>query len=189
MPLEATASQTVGPFFHLGLARLYCDDLVVPGVPGKRISLRGQVLDGDDKGVRDALIEIWQADSSGKYPAAIAGEDTEKGPFFRGFGRVPTDENGAFKLSTIKPGRVPGPGGVLQAPHLVVSVFMRGLLRQLVTRMYFPDEPSNAQDFVLKLAPPERRDTLIARPVAGDNSLLEWQIALQGERETVFFDW
>ncbi len=105
---------------------------------------------------------------------------------FRGFGRVPTDAKGAFRFSTIKPGRVPGPGGRLQAPHLVVAVFMRGLLKHLATRIYFPDEPANAEDPILKLVPAPRRATLIAKHKA--KGVLEWNILLQGRNETVFFD-
>ena len=106
---------------------------------------------------------------------------------FKGFGRIPTDARGAFRFSTIKPGRVPGPGGRLQAPHLVVSVFMRGLLKHLATRIYFPDEAGNAEDPILKLVPPARRSTLIARPRS--RGVLEWNIILQGKGETVFFDY
>ena len=94
-----------------------------------------------------------------------------------------------FRLTTIKPGRVPGPGGVMQAPHLAVVVFMRGLLKHLVTRIYFPDEPGNADDPVLKLVAPERRATLIARKAATERGTLDWNVILQGKDETVFFDY
>jgi protocatechuate 3,4-dioxygenase alpha subunit len=107
-------------------------------------------------------------------------------PGFRGFGRVPTDAEGRFRFFTIKPGPVADPYGGFQAPHVVVSVFMRGLLKRLVTRVYFPDEPRNADDRVLGLVPVERRATLVARPMA--HGALEWDIILQGAGETVFFD-
>ena len=105
---------------------------------------------------------------------------------FRGFGRVPTQADGSFRFKTIKPGRVPAPDGTLQAPHIAVSVFTRGLLRRLVTRIYFPDEPSNAEDFALKLVEAGRRHTLIAKKLR--DSRLEWNVVLQGVDETVFFD-
>jgi protocatechuate 3,4-dioxygenase alpha subunit len=146
-------------------------------VPGKRVSIQGRVLDGDGKPVNDALVEIWQADSKGKYG----------GKRFRGFGRSATDDDGGFRFHTIRPGRVPGPGGKLQAPHIGVQVFMRGQLKQLVSRIYFPDEPANAQDPVLALVPAARRATLIARK-RGKPGQLEWNILLQGKNETVFFD-
>ena len=104
-------------------------------------------------------------------------------------GRVLTNNNGAFQLTTIKPGRVPGPGGILQAPHLVAVVFMRGLLKHLVTRIYFPGEPGNADDPILKLVPAERRATLIAKKIAAERGVLEWNVILQGKDETVFFDY
>ncbi|MGC2724824.1 MAG: protocatechuate 3,4-dioxygenase subunit alpha, partial [Candidatus Acidiferrales bacterium] len=105
-----------------------------------------------------------------------------------GYGRVPTDEAGRFSFTTIKPGAVPGPDGKMQAPHLAVSVFMRGLLKRLVTRIYFPDEAGNDRDFVLSLVEPSRRGTLIARAVAGRAGALEWNVVMQGKGETVFFD-
>ncbi len=176
--LRATTWQTVGPFFSVGLARLYRDDLASASVSGERLSLGGRVLDGDGAPVSDALLELWQADAHGEYPAD---------PAFRGFGRVPTDEEGRFRFATVSPGAVPGPRGTLQAPHIVVSVFARGLMRRLVTRIYFPDEPRNAADFALSLVPPERRSTLIARKTAQAGGL-EWNVILQGTEETVFFD-
>ncbi len=107
---------------------------------------------------------------------------------FQGFGRIPTDEDGKFRFATIKPGAVPGPDGKLQAPHIAVSVFMRGLLRRLVTRIYFPDEPGNAGDFALSLVEAGRRGSLIARKAAGTDGLLKWDVIMQGPGETVFFD-
>ena len=188
MSLHATANQTVGPYLHIGLTWLNTDRIAAPGVNGERFTIQGRLLDGDGVGVGDGMIEIWQANALGKYAHP---EDTQKKPLeprFRGFGRIPTNAKGAFRFSTIKPGSVPGPNGLAQAPHLVVSVFMRGQLKHLATRIYFPDEPANAKDPLLKLVPPARRDTLVARKVAGRKGLLEWNVILQGRGETVFFD-
>jgi protocatechuate 3,4-dioxygenase alpha subunit len=186
MSLQATTSQTVGPFLHIGLTWLMNDNLAGPEVKGERVTIRGRVLDGDGQAVTDALVEIWQANAYGKYAHPDDTQDKPLEPGFRGFGRVPTDQDGAFRFTTIKPGSVPGPGGKQQAPHLLVLVFMRGLLKHLVTRLYFPDEAGNAQDPVLERVPQDRRHTLIARQV--DKGALEWNVRLQGEGETVFFD-
>jgi protocatechuate 3,4-dioxygenase alpha subunit len=175
MTLHATTSQTVGPYLHIGLTWLIIENLAPKSVKGERIAIEGRVLDGDGKPVNDAAVEIWQADALGRY-------GTKK---FRGFGRSATDAKGRFRFRTVKPGRVPGPDGKLQAPHIAVNVFMRGQLKQLVTRIYFPDEPSNDEDFVLTLVPRNRRRTLIPRKA---KSKLEWNIVLQGKDETVFFD-
>jgi protocatechuate 3,4-dioxygenase, alpha subunit len=188
MSLRATTSQTVGPFFKIGLDWLNRDDLVGPGVSGERFTIEGTVLDGDSKPVPDALLEIWQANSHGKYAHP---EDTQKKtvePGFTGYGRIPTDDQGRFRFTTIKPGPVPGPDGKSQAPHIVVSVFARGLLRRLVTRIYFPHEPTNASDFALNQVEPARRGTLIAKKLGGQAGALEWNVVLQGPEETVFFD-
>ncbi len=186
MSLYASGNQTVGPYLHIGLTWLVRREIAGPRVSGERVALQGRLLDGDGKGVSDGLIEIWQANSHGKYAHP---EDKQRKPLersFRGFGRIPTDAKGGFRFSTIKPGRVLGPGGKLQAPHLVVSVFMRGLLKHLATRIYFPDEPGNVEDPVLNLVPEARRSTLVARRKA--KGLLEWNVLLQGKGETVFFD-
>ncbi len=169
MSLRAIASQTVGPFFAIGMSWAYELPLARPDTPGVRVAIAGRLLDGDGRPVADAVLEIWQADAAGRYGA----------PGFRGFGRVATDPAGGFRIDTIRPGRVAG-----QAPHLAVSVFARGLLRRLATRMYFPDEPTNADDPVLACVPEDRRATLVARPGA----VLSWDIVLQGAGETVFFD-
>ena len=182
-----TASQTVGPFVAISFEPTVVSDLVAPGVTGERYIIRGRVFDGDGRPVEDAAIETWQANAHGKYAHP---EDTREKLLeaqFKGFGRVLCDSQGAFHLTTIKPGRVPGPGCALQAPHLVVLIFMRGLLKHLVTRVYFPDEPENRDDPVLALVPVERRSTLIARKT-GEGEL-EWNINLQGPDETVFFDY
>lgn len=186
MSLYASGSQTVGPYLHIGLTWLNTAKIAGPGVKGERVTVQGRLVDGDGAGVSDGLIEIWQANAEGKYAHP---EDRQKKTLekaFRGFGRIPTDAKGAFKFATIKPGRVPGPDGKLQAPHLSVAVFMRGLLKQLSTRVYFPGESANAQDPMLKLVPAARRATLVARRVG--KGLLEWNIVLQGKDETVFFD-
>ena len=159
-----TPSQTVGPFFGVGLPFEKGEQLAPPGAAGV-MRIEGQVLDGKGEPVPDALLEIWQ-------PAT-------------GFGRARTDSEGAFSFTTVKPGPVPAPDGGMQAPHFNVTVFARGLLRHLVTRMYFPDETeANAADPVLNLVEPARRETLIAKHCGG---VLHFDVRLQGERETVFF--
>jgi len=188
MSLQATSSQTVGPYFSIGLTRLKQDSLAGPGVSGGRVTIEGRVLDGDGMAVPDALVELWQANASGKYAHPEDNQNKPLEPGFTGYGRIPTDDNGKFRFATIKPGQVPGPDGKTQAPHIAVSVFARGLLRRLVTRIYFPDEPGNAGDFVLNLVEPARRDTLIAKNIPGQAGTLEWSVILQGPGETVFFD-
>jgi protocatechuate 3,4-dioxygenase, alpha subunit len=183
----ATASQTVGPFFTIGCSRLICPDLAPQGVTGERVTIEGRVLEAEAVGVPDSLLELWQANAFGKYAHP---EDTQAKPVepgFRGFGRVATGPNGEFRFATIKPGCVPGPGGKVQAPHILVSVFARGLLRRLVTRIYFPNDPLH-EDYALSRVPPSRRGTLIAKPGSGGPSTLEWNVVLQGAGETVFFD-
>jgi protocatechuate 3,4-dioxygenase alpha subunit len=187
MSFHTTPSQTVGPYFVIGCDRLKTSELAGPGVSGERVEIHGRVIDGDGVGVPDAMLEVWQANSAGKYAHPEDTQDKAIEPGFRGFGRIPTDEKGGFRFSTIKPGPVPGPGGRPQAPHIVVSVFMRGLLRRLVTRIYFPDAAANEEDPVLRYVEPARRRTLIAKK-AGMTGGLEWNVVLQGEQETVFFD-
>ena len=188
MSLHATTSQTVGPFFSIGFSWLYRENLAGANVSGERVEIAGCILDGDGNPVPDGIVEIWQANSNGKYahPDDPQEKPIDKG--FSGYGRVPTDDEGRFRFSTIKPGRVPGPDGRLQAPHLAVSVFTRGLLQRLITRLYFSDEPSNADDFVLNLVEAGRRGTLIARKLGDRPGTLEWNVVLQGPGETVFFD-
>jgi protocatechuate 3,4-dioxygenase alpha subunit len=185
---NATTSQTVGPFFSIGMCRSIRESLAAIDVSGERVNIEGHVLDGDGKPVPDAILEIWQANSYGKYAHPEDDQDKPLEPNFTGYGRIPTNDEGKFRFSTIKPGRVPDPQGELQAPHLVVSVFARGLLRRLVTRIYFPDDPANDTDFALKLVEPSRRRTLIAKKRADGIGGLEWNLILQGAQETVFYD-
>ena len=185
MSLRASTSQTIGPYLRIGLEWMQIEDMAPKGVAGERVSIRGRVLDADGKPVNDAAVEVWQANSHGRYASPEDKQDKPLEATFRGYGRSLTDDEGAFRFKTIKPGRVPGPGGKLQAPHLNVTIFMRGLLKQLQTRMYFPDDAANAEDPVLALVPGERRTTLTARRAGSD---LEWNVILQGRGETVFFD-
>ena len=194
MTLTPTSSQTVGPFFHLGVCFLTREHLEAQGIAGELVTIRGRVLDGDGKPLPDALLEIWQADAAGRYAAdrLASGSGASTSPQFQGFGRVETDQDGVFSFTTVKPGPVPYLDGGMQAPHIVVTLFSRGLLKPLWTRLYFPDEPGNAGDPVLKLVPPERRSTLIARRTgesAGNSrqNILEWNVVMQGDGETVFF--
>jgi protocatechuate 3,4-dioxygenase alpha subunit len=181
-----TPSQTVGPYFAIGLPWDGGPFAAAPDTPGV-ITIAGTVHDGDGAPVPDALIETWQADGDGRFadlhgfggPSMLAG--------FRGFARCGTNESdGRFELVTVKPGRIPWPGGGEQAPHIDVSVFARGMLHRCVTRIYFADEPeSNATDPVLASVPAERRQTLLATP-AGDGRYA-FDVRLQGPGETVFF--
>lgn len=179
-----TPAQTVGPFFRIGMDRDNQETIAGPDVAGTHIRLEGIVFDGDGVAVPDAALEIWQADGQGKFP------DARRNTGFTGFGRSPTDAQGVYHFHTIKPGALPWPQGGMQAPHLTVSVFSRGLLARLHTRIYFEDEPANAADPVLKLVGPERTPTLIARKIwmAEGVPLYRLDIRLQGEQETVFFE-
>ena len=188
MKLTPTGSQTVGPYFQIGLGGMLIPAVAAPGMEGSRITIRGRVTDADQEPIPDALLETWQSNAAGKYTHPEDAQDKPLQAGFLGFGRVATDDDGAFSLTTIRAGRVLGLGGALQAPHIEVSLFMRGLLRQLVTRIYFPDEPSNEDDPVLGLVHPERRATLIAKKISGNAGTLEWNVYCAGEQETVFFD-
>ncbi len=182
----ATASQTVGPYFRIGLEHGYVADIAPSAAAGDKFAIQGRVIDGDGKPVNDAILEIWQANAHGKYAHPDDVHNKPLTPGFQGFGRVPTDENGVFRFTTVKPGSVAGPHGMPQAPHLLVAIFMRGLLIHLLTRTYFPDDAANADDPVLKLIPAQRRATLIATKSGAG---LEWNVILQGDNETVFFDY
>jgi protocatechuate 3,4-dioxygenase alpha subunit len=157
-----------------------------PAARGARDTITGRVLDGDGQPVNDAVLEIWQADADGHF--AHPEDERSAAPGLEGFGRIPTTSDGRFRFTTVVPGSVPGPSGRLQAPHLLVAVSMRGLLRHLFTRVYFPDHPANHDDPVLSLVEPSRRATLIARRGELEPDVLEWNVRLQGDRETVFFD-
>jgi protocatechuate 3,4-dioxygenase alpha subunit len=186
--LQATTSQTIGPFFEIGCRWLHQDNLAGEGIAGERVTIQGRVLDGDGTPVPDAFLEIWQANSHGKYAHPEDTQDKPLEPGFTGFGRVPVDAKGTFRFETIKPGPVPGPDNKEQAPHLVISIFMRGLLKRLTTRMYFPNEVLNTSDPILNLVDQSRRPTLIAKPTSGAPHQLQWKVILQGTHETVFFD-
>ena len=178
MTLPVTPSQTIGPFFAVGLLWADGPDVVAEGTPGA-VRIGGRVLDGAGDPVPDALVETWQADPAGRF----AGGSGASG--FRGFGRCATDAEGRWAVRTLKPGPLPAPDGGLEAPHLNVSVFARGLLNRLVTRIYFPDEPdANAADPLLASIPdPRVRVRLVATP---DGDRLRFDIRLQGDRETPF---
>jgi protocatechuate 3,4-dioxygenase, alpha subunit len=190
MSLVPTSSQTVGPFFSIGLGRLRNENIVAGEAAGERIAIAGRVLDGDGMPVPDAVLEIWQADARGVYPGdGNGGEGSSVVAGFRGFGRVATNEHGQFRYVSIKPGSIRDAEGRDYAPHLLVSIFMRGLLTRLVTRIYFPDELRNASDLVLGLVPTERRNTLIAKAADGGAGMFQWNVVLQGPDETAFFEW
>jgi protocatechuate 3,4-dioxygenase, alpha subunit len=188
--LPLTPSQTTGPFLAIGLPWVDGPYVVPEGTPGT-ITIGGRVLDGAGEPVTDAIVETWQADPDGRF----AHPDDPRGPLcpaagFRGFGRCPTDAAGRYRLLTLRPGRLPSADGGWEAPHLDVSVFARGLLDRVVTRIYFPDEQAaNLADPVLAaIADPDRRTTLIAAAEPGLQGQFRFDIRLQGERETVFFD-
>jgi protocatechuate 3,4-dioxygenase alpha subunit len=188
MTLGTTPSQTVGPFFAIALP-IEGGDRLVPDDDPDAIRIEGRVLDGAGEPVGDALLEVWQANPAGRYahPEDVR-DELPLQPGFTGFGRVATDAEGRYALITVKPGPVPWPGGRVQAPHIEVSVFARGLLDRLVTRIYFPDEEAaNAADPVLSaIEHPAARATLVAEH-AGEGRL-RFDIHLQGDRETAFFD-
>jgi protocatechuate 3,4-dioxygenase, alpha subunit len=195
--LPITPSQTVGPFLAIGLPWPDGPFVVPEGTPNS-ITITGQVTDGADQPLPDAMVETWQADPDGRFDhpddprgPVPAGAAPSRPPGFRGFGRCPTDTDGRFRIVTVRPGPLPGPGGGTEAPHIDVSVFARGLLNQVVTRIYFPDEEAaNGADPVLaSIADEGRRATLIAvkRP-GGQEGEFRFDIRLQGPQETVFFD-
>src|SRR4051794_9820914 len=181
-----TPSQTIGPFLHIEVPYEDEEQLVPPNHPGA-IRILGTVTDGQGDAVDDALIEIWQANAAGRYAhPEDTREDVPLEEGFTGFGRCATDHEGRFEFLTVKPGPVPGPDGRSQAPHIDVSLFARGLLNRLVTRIYFPDEDeANAADPVLSLIEGQaERQTLIAEQADG---AIRFDIHLQGDGETVFF--
>jgi len=185
--LVATSSQTVGPFFHFGLAdnaALGC--LVRDDTPGERIRLRVGVFDGDGAPVPDALVELWQADADGVYVRPEDPKDVLSPRGFCGFGRLPTGADGTCVFETIRPGAERDAQGRPQAPHINVCLLARGLLRQIYTRIYFAGDPALEADAVLALVPEGRRRTLLAQ--ARDPGDWVFDIRFQGDAETVFFD-
>ena len=201
---DITPSQTVGPFFAYGLSpkgrcqwdpngtyswkETVGDNLVTPDAAGEKIRIEGCITDGDGMPINDAMIEIWQADAQGRY-ASPRDDRARPNTQFKGFGRSATDKNGVYSFDTIKPGAVPGPNGQQQAPHIVVCIYSRGMLRQVYTRLYFDGEAANNADPILNLVPAERRGTLIAHKESrGGQALFRFDIRVQGEGETVFFD-
>ncbi|MEK0084628.1 protocatechuate 3,4-dioxygenase subunit alpha [Benzoatithermus flavus] len=200
--LIETASQTAGPYLHIGMMpRAAGIDiregerwhvLAAEGAAGERIRLEGHVHDGTGALVRDAMIEIWQANAHGKYHHPADRQDKPVDPAFRGFGRAVSDfATGLWWFETVKPGPVPGRHGTLMAPHINVAVFARGINIHLNTRIYFADEAdANAKDPVLRLIEQEeRRKTLLARREERQGQVVyRFDIRLQGEDETVFFD-
>jgi protocatechuate 3,4-dioxygenase alpha subunit len=191
-----TPSQTVGPFFKYGLTPnghydwndAFTNNLVTPDTSGERVRVEGRVFDGDGQPVPDCMLEIWQADAQGRFADP---QDRRALPnaTFRGFGRCGTDASGDYTFDTIKPGPVPDPDGRPQAPHILVAIFARGMLLHNYTRIYFDGEAANAADPVMALVPADRRATLIAkRQVGNGGAVYRFDIHLQGDNETVFFD-
>lgn len=185
--VELTPSQTIGPFFHFALLDEDQSELVASDDPAV-IRIEGSIYDGAGEPVPDAMVEVWQANRAGRYRHPE--DDREDPPLedgFSGFGRCGTDAEGKFTFTTVKPGPVPGAGGELQAPHIDVSIFARGLLKRLVSRIYFPEEAeANAADPILStIENLEQRSTLVAHPA---DSALRFDVHLQGDHQTVFFD-
>lgn len=186
-----TSSQTVGPFFSPALLREDArrNVLTQPETAGERMRIEGRVLDGDGIPVPDALVEIWQANAHGRYHHPADTGPAALDPSFLGSGRSGTAEDGSYWFETVKPGPVAFDGERLQAPHICVTVFARGLLNHLVTRLYFEDEPANALDPVLQCVPEDRRATLLARrEPGGAMAVYHFDIVLQGAGETAFFN-
>ncbi|HVF63952.1 MAG TPA: protocatechuate 3,4-dioxygenase subunit alpha [Casimicrobiaceae bacterium] len=183
--MYTTSSQTIGPYLHIGMTWAVNPQFAGPDVEGERIEVSGRIVDGDGKPVTDAMIEIWQANAAGRYAHADDDRDLPLDASFTGWGRVITDDDGRFGFATVKPGPVPSPDGGVQAPHLNVTIFMRGLLKHLWTRIYFDGETANARDPVLARVGPARSGTLIAKRTPNG---FVWNVVLQGADETVFFD-
>jgi len=188
--MQTTPSQTVGPFFSFGLTTEKCSvrSIVGPEAKGEPVVLTCRVLDGDGVGIPDAMVEIWQADAEGIYNHPDDPQQKNCDPACTGFGRMGTNEEGICEFETVRPGPVPGPNGVDQAPHLNVAVFARGMLKQLYTRIYFAGDLANPTDPALTLVPAERRGTLMAKPDSTHPGHWNLDLRLQGEQETVFFD-
>ena len=170
-----SSSQTIGPFFRYGLEWANGEHAFPQDAPGEHIVLTGRLTDGAGAPINDSMIEFWQADAAGKFGGPTPGSCA-------GFGRCYTDTDGRYTLHTVKPGAIAGQG---LAPHILVCLFSRGMLQQVYSRVYFADEAANAQDPVLKAAG-GRAQTLVAK--AAGKGRYEWDIVVQGERETVFLD-
>lgn len=185
-----TPAQTVGPFFHVALLRHAVDELDPEQAAGSPIVVVGSVRDGAGELVEDAMLEVWQSDGAGRYRHPADGRSSDVPSGFVGFGRVGTTDDGTFRVRTVLPGTVPGPDGSVQAPHLNVHVFARGLLDQLTTRIYFEGVDANAGDPVLAVVPEHRRATLIAQRDGDEDGVPRYRfdVVLQGAGETVFFD-
>jgi len=189
--LKLTSSQTVGPFFGPTLLRedAIRNVLTQPETSGERIRIEGRVLDGDGMPVPDAMVEIWQANAHGRYNHSADRGPTQLDQSFLGFGRSGTEEDGSYWFETIKPGRVRFYHEQFQAPHICVTIFSRGLLNHLVTRLYFEDEQTNAEDPILQCVPDERRSTLLARRENREGMIVyRFDIIMQGAGETAFFN-
>jgi len=192
--LRQTPSQTVGPYFTMRLSAEGENVLTSPETTGERIRIVGRVLDGSRQHIEDALLELWQADSNGRYHhPADDRTDVPADSAFTGFGRCASDfKTGAYSFATVKPGPVPHPSGGMQAPHVSLTIQARGMLNPTYTRIYFDDEAAaNEADPVLLSVPASRRSTLIARRVVDADSSVptyEFDIRYQGDDETVFFD-
>jgi protocatechuate 3,4-dioxygenase alpha subunit len=183
--LLSTPSQTVGPYLSLVLPWPDGPFAVAEETEGA-VWITGTVYDGSGVGVPDALVETWQADDNGRFTHPDDPRGGVTTPGFRGFGRCPTDEHGGYRILTVKPGALPAPEGGTEAPHIDVSVFARGLLNRVVTRIYFADEgQANAADPVLTSVDVNRQSTLVAR---ADGDGYRFDIHFQGDHETVFFD-
>jgi protocatechuate 3,4-dioxygenase alpha subunit len=192
-PQGLTPSQTVGPYFAFALtpgatyaySTLAGSDLATEDAVGEVIEIVGRVIDGEGAPINDAMVEIWQADGAGRYLSRENRANTS----FKGFGRSATDNEGGFSFRTVKPGAVPAPDGKTQAPHVDVGVFARGVVRRLLTRLYFADEAANDSDPILALVPADRRASLIARREANSSPpRYVFDIHVQGKDETVFFE-
>jgi len=187
---KQTPSQTVGPFYAIGLTRTPMNIVANESTQGERIRIEGQVFDGDGAPIPDVMLEIWQANAYGRYNHPDDKQEKPLDPSFIGWGRSGTDEKCFYSFETIKPGLVPGNNDSVQAPHINFCIFARGMLVHAYTRMYFADEPANAIDPVLNsIKNKKRRATLIAgREDRNGKPIYRFDIRLQGENETVFFD-
>ena len=188
MDFVPTPSQTVGPFFRIELTtEEHCVKcLAGEQAKGERVWITFHVWDGDSVPVNDAMLEIWQADSNGKYNHPDDLQPKTPDPGWIGFGRIATDDAGIAVLETIKPGRVGY--NIVQAPHLLVAVYARGMLKQLYTRVYFAGDAGNEGDPILILVPADRRESLMAQSDSARSGHWRFDLHLQGDKETVFFD-